>query len=193
MVLKRSEKEQLVSDLAATLRGVPAAAIVSFKALTMTESAALRRALRPSGGRVRVVPKRLFRRLMEDLGWPAAFAETSDSLAVAWIEDPAKLHLPAEALAKAGRSGGTDLFAPAKSLHAYVKASEGARLLGGVLHGEMLDAAAVEQLALLPPMDTLRAQLAGVLAGPLRGFAGVLQGVLRGLPGVLQARSRAAA
>lgn len=167
MVLKRADKEQLVSDLAATLRGVPAAVVVSFRQFTMTDSASLRRALRPSGGRVRVVPKRLFRRLVENLGWPVALADTADSVAVAW---------------------GTDLLAPAKSVHAYVKTSEGARMLGGVLEGEVLDAAAVERLALLPPMQSLRGQLVGVLAGPMRGLSGTFSEVLRGLPAVLHAQ-----
>jgi large subunit ribosomal protein L10 len=168
MVLKRADKEQLVSDLLTTLRGVPAAVVVSFQALTMTESAALRRALRPSSGRMRVVPKRLFRRMVESLGWPMALADTSDSVAIAWS---------------------SDLLAPAKGVRAYVKASEGARNLGGVLNGENLDAAAVEQLALLPPMESLRAQLLGFLAGPMRGLVGTFGSVLRGLPAVLAAKS----
>lgn len=166
-MLKRSDKEQLVGELAEALREARAVVVASFQALTMTESAKLRRGLRPTGGRVRVVPKRLFRRVLDALGWPAALAETDDSLAVAWAGD---------------------LLAPAKILHEFAKSAERARLLGGVLEGVPLDAAAAERLALLPPIEALRGQFVSVLAGPLRGMLGIFGGVLRGLPAVLQAK-----
>lgn len=170
-MLKRADKEQLVTELANALRGAVSAVVVSFRALTMADSASLRRALRQQGGQLQVVRKRLFRRVLEQLQWPMWLAETGDSVAIAW--------------------GGDDLTAPAKSLHAYAKGAEGARILGGVLEGSPLDAATIERLALLPSLDTLRAQLVGVLAGPARGLLGVFSGVLRGLPAVLQAKANA--
>lgn len=168
-MLKRADKEQLVAELAEALRGAPAVVVASFQALTMAESAKLRRSLRPVGGRVRVVPKRLFRRVLDSLGWPAALAETDDSLAVAWAED---------------------FLAPAKGLHQFTKSTERARLLGGILEGVPLDATAAERLALLPPLAALRGQLVRVLAGPLRGMLGIFGGVLRGLPAVLKAKAQ---
>lgn len=168
LVLKRPEKEKLVTELADLLRAAPAVVVASFKALTMAESAKLRRTLRPAGGKVRVIPKRLFRRVAETLGWPAGFAETGDSIAVAWS---------------------ADLLLPAKSVHTFVKATKDARFLGGILDGRPLAAAEVEQLALLPPLEQLRAQFVGLVAYPLRGIVGVFGSVLRGLPAVLHARS----
>lgn len=167
MVLKRADKEQLVNELTQSLREAPAAVVASFQALPMPESMSLRRALRAHGGHVRVVPKRLFALVASQLQWPMP-VETADSVLVAWS---------------------TDLLAPAKTLHEYVKAHEEARFLGGVLEGSALDGSAVERLALLPPAETLRAQLVSVLAGPLRGLLGVCHGVLRGLPGVLHAKT----
>lgn len=167
-MLKRSDKEQLVAELANTLREAPAVAVASFQALTMADSTALRRSLRPGGGRVRVVPKRLFRRVAETLGWPASLAETTDSIGVAW---------------------GTDLLAPAKGLHGFVKGAKGAMILGGVLEGRVLTGTDVTTLAELPALESLRAQFVGLVAAPMRGLVGVMGGVLRGLPAVLQAKA----
>lgn len=169
MPLKRTEKQEIVDDLTAELKQVASVAVVSFRVLTMRDSAALRQSLRGAHGALQVVPKRLFARVVEALGWPGSLAETDDSVAVAWS---------------------SDLVAPAKSLHAYTKSTKGARLLGGVLVGEALDGPAVERLALLPPPEVLQQQLVSVLAGPLRGVLGVFASVLRGVPAILQAKAQ---
>lgn len=168
-MLGRAEKAQLVADLAEKLRAAPAAVVLSFRSLTMADSARLRRALRPTGGRLQVVPKRLFRRVAEQLGWPPSLGGGAGSVAVAWS---------------------ADLLAPAKSVHAYAKTAVGASILGGVLEGSLLDGAAVERLAVLPPAETLRGMIVSVLAGPMRGLVGVLCGVLRGLPVLFEAKAR---
>lgn len=171
MVLKRADKEQLASELTSVLRETPSAVVASFRALPMRESMTLRRALRSSGGRARVVPKLLFDRVAKELHWPLS-VEAAESILVAWS---------------------TDLLAPAKVLYEYVNAHKGqAAFLGGILEGVALDGAAVQRLAMLPPMETLRAQFVSVLAGPLRGFLGVCHGVLRGLPAVLRAHAAGA-
>lgn len=185
MVLKREDKTKMVAELTEVLRSAPAAVVVAFRALTMAESSELRRALRPAGGGVRVVPKRLFRRVLNELKWPASFAETSNSIAIAWTGGPAGP--PAW---KRGGSGGKDLLAPAKAVRQYAKAAASAQILGGLLEGRVLSGGDVEQLADLPPLEVLRGQVVGALAGPARGLVGVLSAVLRGLPGVLQAKAR---
>lgn len=169
MVLKRLDKERLVEELAESLRVMPSAVVASFRGLPMSESTALRRTLRAAGGRLRVVPKRLFQRVMEQLGW-AVSVKAADSIVVAWS---------------------SDLRAPAQALHEYMKTHGEVKFLGGVLEGKSLDGPAVERLALLPPLEALRAQFVSVLAGPVRGLIGVCGSVLRGLPAVLQAKAQA--
>lgn len=180
MVLKRAEKATVVTELAGILRDVPAAVVVSFRALTMDESSTLRRTLRPGSGGIRVVPKRLFRRVLDELKWPASFAETEDSIAVAWTGGPAKLQ----------RSGGSDLLAPAKAVRQYAKAAESAQILGGIFEGRVLSGGDVEQLADLPPLEVVRGQFVGVLVAPLRGLLGVSHGLLRALPALLHAKAQ---
>ena len=169
MVLKRSDKEGIVSELTERLRNARAAVMLDFTSFPMSASMAVRRTLRQSGGSVQVVPKRLFQRVAAQLGWPGDLAATRNSLAVAWS---------------------ADLIAPAKCMQEYAKSAENARILGGVLEGQFLDGVAVERLAALPSQGVLRGQFVSVIAGPLRGLAGVLGSVLRGLPAVLQAKAQ---
>ena len=170
MALARSHKEALVTDLITKLRDVPAAVVASFRSLTVADSSALRRTLRSRDGRVRVVPKRLFRRVVEGLGWPTALGETTDSVVVAWS---------------------SDLLAPAQAFHGYVSAHEDAKLLGGMLQGKALTGAEVTRLATLPSLELLRAQIVSVFAATLRGPMRIGVEILRGLPAVLQAKASA--
>lgn len=168
MVLRRADKEQIVADLTHALREVPVAVVVAFRSLTVADTTAIRRALRRGGGRIRVVPKRLLRRVLTALSWPEVLAETEDAVAVVWSRD---------------------LLAPAKAVSGTMKTGQGTVFLGGMLEGRVLTGSDVERLAALPPAEVLQGQLVSVLAGPLRGFAGVLSGVLRALPAVLQAKA----
>lgn len=167
MALSRKEKEQQVEELSRVLGESGAAAVFSFRTLTVADSSKLRAALRKDGGRLQVIKKRLFRRVAGNAGMPAdATGSMEGSVAVAWAGDE---------------------IAPAKIIYGFVKEHEHMKVEGGLLHGTFLTGTEVERLALLPGQQELRGQLVSVLAGPLRGFAGVLSGTLRGLPGVLHA------
>jgi len=167
MALSRKEKEQLVEDLSQLLHEQPALVVFSFQTLTVANSSALRRELRKSGGTLRVVKKRLFRRIAERVGLPAEkLGAVEGSVAIAWS---------------------ADTIAPAKVTHAFVKEHKDARFEGGMLNGAVLAREDIERLALLPGESELRGQLVSVLAIPMRRVAGVLSSTLRGLPGILQA------
>lgn len=167
MALPRAKKVELVADLARRVKEASATVIFSFRTLPVAESSSLRRELKKSGGRLQVVKKRLFRRVAELAGLPAAaFGDLEGSVAVAWS---------------------ADAIAPAKVTHTFVRERSDAAFVGGILHGTFLTREEVERLALLPSQPELQGQLVRVLAGPLRGFAGVLAATLRGFPGVLRA------
>lgn len=52
-------------------------------------------------------------------------------------------------------------------------------MLGGILEGKFVDAAAVKTLAKLPGKQELLAKMVGSLNAPLSGFVNVLAGNLR--------------
>jgi len=61
-------------------------------------------------------------------------------------------------------------------------------LRGGILEGEQLSAAEVEQLATLPRWTFLQSQLVGAIVAPLNALLGLVSAPLRDLHGLVSAR-----
>lgn len=171
MALTRKEKEKQAQDLALEIKKAKGAAVFSFMKLTVADSAKLRRELRKKGGRVQVIKKRVFRRTAEEVGVKADFSQIEGSVAVAWSDE--------------------DEIASAKTCFDFLrgKEKEGSKLVAGLLNGEAITRQQVEDLAILPGQDEMRAKLVGQLIAPIRSYVGVLSATLRGLPAVLQAIS----
>ena len=75
---------------------------------------------------------------------------------------------------------------PARTLHEEIRsASLPIELLGAIVDGQTLDAAAVREFALLPPRPILMSQVMGGLLGPLYGLSYVLTYHISGLARVL--------
>jgi len=77
--------------------------------------------------------------------------------------------------------------APASILKGMTKDQPKLVIDGGVFNNALVDSGVIAQLASLPGKDQLRAQLVGVLAGPMRGLVTVLSGNTRNLLNVLNA------
>ena len=61
---------------------------------------------------------------------------------------------------------------------------------GGILDGSLVRDDDIKRLATLPPVEVLRAQFAGAVAGPLTMVVGLFTAPLRDLVGVIDARIR---
>lgn len=85
--------------------------------------------------------------------------------------------------------GGRDPSAVAKVVREFFKSTQKVEVKGGVLSKKALAAGDVEQLADLPPLPNLRAQLMGLLKVPASTFVGLLNNVPGGLLNVLQAKA----
>ncbi|MEK7660328.1 MAG: 50S ribosomal protein L10 [Patescibacteria group bacterium] len=69
----------------------------------------------------------------------------------------------------------------AKVIHEFAKVNaEQLSLLGGLFESRLMNAGEVKALATIPSREVLYAQLASVLAGPIRGLALVMAAVPRG-------------
>jgi len=68
-----------------------------------------------------------------------------------------------------------DPVAVAKAAVDFAKTNDKFVLVGGALGTQVLDVAGVKSLAEMPPLDTLRAKLLGMLKTPATRIAGVLQ------------------
>lgn len=168
----RTQKEQVVADLAKQLGESETLMVADYRGLTMPEIDELRSRLLEAGARFRVVKNTLTKLAAEQAG-------TTDVLQL--IDGPTAIaFLDAEG----------DPVAVAKVLNEVARAHDVLVIRGGVLEGTIVGEDEIKRLATLPPVDVLRAQLAGVVFAPLTTVVGLFTAPLRDLVGVIDARIR---
>jgi large subunit ribosomal protein L10 len=166
----KSEKERIVAELTEQLRLAETLIVADYRGLTMSEIDDLRTKLLEHGARFSVVKNTLTRRAAEAAGADSLLALLEGPTAIAFLE-----------------SGG-DPVAVAKALNDAARTTRVLAVKGGILEGKAISESEVASLATLPPVDTLRAQLAGALAAPLTTVVGLFTAPLRDVVGVLEAR-----
>lgn len=159
MSLTRQQKEDRVNTTTSDLKGAVSCVFMAYDGLNVTDMEDLRGQLHAQGARLRVLPKRLLRLVMQNIALDFDPTQVTGQIAVAWGNDP---------------------VAPAKILHEFSKTRATImRLVAGVMDGALLEQPQVIALAQLPSLDQLREQLLSVLAGPARGLVVTLSGVQR--------------
>jgi large subunit ribosomal protein L10 len=165
----REDKERLVAELTERLRTAETLIVADYRGLTVTDIDRLRTDLLSHGATFSVVKNTLTRRAAELAGTTELLALLEGPTAIAFLE-----------------SGG-DAAAVAKALNDAAR-TEILSIKGGVLQGTTMSAAAVKELALLPPLETVRAQLAGAILSPLTTVVMLLSAPLHDLVGLIDAR-----
>jgi large subunit ribosomal protein L10 len=168
--MDKSKKEQVVADLVERLRSTDSLIVADYRGLTNAQLVELRAKLRGSGARLTVVKNTLTRRAAEEAGTDALLALLEGPTAIAFVEADG------------------DAVAVAKALADAAKDTKVLALRGGILSGQSLSGADVEELAKLPTPDVVKAQLVGVIVAPLTQLAALIAAPLRDLVGVLDAR-----
>ena len=168
--MKKEQKADVVAELTERLRRSESLIVADYRGLTMTEIDALRGELLRHGARFSVVKNTLTRRAAEEAGMQALLELIDGPTAIAFI----------------GVDG--DPAAAAKILNDTARARDVLVIRGGVVEGETVSDAQVQRLATLPPVDVLRAQLAGAVAAPLITIVGLFTAPLRDLVNVIDAR-----
>jgi large subunit ribosomal protein L10 len=167
----REDKERVVAELTERLRTSETLIVADYRGLTVTDIDKLRTDLLTHGARFSVVKNTLTRRAAEAAGTTELLALLEGPTAIAFLE-----------------SGG-DPVAVAKALNDAAKA-EVLTIRGGVLEGTTMSADSVKELASLPAMDTLRAQVASAIVSPLTTVVMLLSAPLHDLVGLIDARIR---
>jgi large subunit ribosomal protein L10 len=166
----RRDKEQVVEKLTERLKASQALIVTDFRGLTMTQIDALRGELLEHGARFQVVKNTLTRRAAEEAGADTVLALLEGPSAIAFLDANGDPVAVAKALTKAARD--TKIL----------------EVRGGVLEGKTITAADVEELAKLPPVDVLRAQVLGAITAPLTTIVGLFAAPLQNLVGLIDAR-----
>jgi large subunit ribosomal protein L10 len=168
--MQRSEKEQVVADLAERLRSTETLIVADYRGLSVTEINNLRGQLLEHGARFTVVKNTLTRRAAEEAGSEALLALLDGPTAIAFLDSDG------------------DPVAVAKALNAAARETRVLEIRGGILDGQQIGEDDVKSLATLPPADVLRGQLVSAVSGPLQTVVGLFTAPLRDLVNVLDAR-----
>jgi large subunit ribosomal protein L10 len=168
--VKKEDKERLVAELTEQLRTTETLLVADYRGLTMPQIDELRSKLIEHGARFTVVKNTLTRRAAEAAGTDALLAMLEGPTAIAFLESQG------------------DPVAVAKALVDAARDTKVLEVRGGLLEGRPIEAAEIESLAKLPPVDVLRAQVLGAITSPLTAIVGLFTAPLQDLYGLIDAR-----
>ncbi len=152
--MNRTEKREFIESLAAVFADTSFVLVSQNKGLTVADVSDLRRRMRTAGATYKVAKNRLALRALDGTRFQGVSSLLKGPTALAWSTDP---------------------VAVAKTAVDFAKGNEKFVILGGALGAQTLGPDGVRALAELPSLETLRAQLLGLIQTPATRIAGVLQ------------------
>ena len=152
--MDRTEKREFVASLATVFAETSFVLVAQNKGLTVADVSELRRRMRAAGATYKVAKNRLATLALDGTRFDGVKPLLKGPTALAWSKDP---------------------VAVAKTAVEFAKTNDKFVVLGGALGTQTLDATGVKALAELPSLETLRAQLLGLIQTPATRIAGILQ------------------
>mgnify|MGYP001428313599 CR=1 FL=1 len=152
--MDRTEKKALVASLAAVFAETSMVVVTRNNGLTVADVTDLRRKVRAAGANYKVAKNRLATLALDGTQFSGIAPLLTGPTALAWADEPVSV---------------------AKVIVEFAKTNDKLELLGGSLGSQVLDAAGIKALAELPSLDTLRAQLVGLISTPATRIASVVQ------------------
>ncbi len=151
MAISKEKKKGIIENIGKIVKDSSSVVFVNFHGLLMNDTTELRKTLNAKEVGYTVAKKSLTRKV---------FAGTKIE-----GEMPA---LPGELALVYGK----DMIAPAREIYAFQKKFDGKiTILGGVFEGKYMDKASMMTIALIPPLQTLRAQFVNVINSPIQRLA----------------------
>lgn len=150
--MNREEKTELLSLLNEVFSKAGSVVLAEYKGLTVAEADALRNKVREAGASIRVTKNRIARLAVKDTNFANLADMFKGPIIMAYADDP---------------------ISACKACVEYAKENEKLVIVGGALSDKALTINDIKQLASIPSMDELRAQLIGLLQAPASKVARV--------------------
>src|ERR1019366_1665069 len=161
MAVTRAKKVAQVEKLSGELKSATSMIVATYSKLTVTHDFELRKALRPTGAKYRVVKNTLAERAGKGTKVEEALKNLQGVTSIAYTEgDPVAL---------------------AKALAKYVKEHPEFSFKAGVVEGRVITVKEIESLATMPSKDELYAMLLFLLSAPSQRLVTGMNAVGRNL------------
>jgi large subunit ribosomal protein L10 len=163
--MKRTDKQQIVTELSEKLKGATALYYTDFTGLNVKRMTELRRRLRKAGVEYVVIKNTLALRAVNESGMVGERLKGPTGIVVA-----------------------TDAVAGAKVLTDFAKENDQRPgVKGGMFDGRSIDSDQVKKLASMPSREQMLSELGAGLMAPLAAFAGAMNGMMYMMVGALEA------
>lgn len=167
MAINKQRKEELLAQYKNELKSASALFLTRYQGLSVNQVNDLRKKLRETDSSFAIVKNTLAKKALADAGLTGVEDLFEGPVGVSFVHgDPP----PA-----------------AKVLAEFAKDSKVLEIKGGLLGTTVLSEAAIKDLAELPPMDVIRAQLVGIISAPATQLAGVVASGVRQVVNVVHA------
>lgn len=152
MAKSRKQKEEVVARLTDAFKTSPSATFVHFTGLSVGDETEMRGVLSADSLKYFVAKKPLIKIALKEAGIKGDVPTLDGEIAIAY--------------------GSDDPTAPARGIHEFVtKYKDNLSIVGGVYEGEFKDAAGMNEIATIPPLDVLRGMFANVINSPIQRIA----------------------
>ena len=152
-MLNKEQKKNYIAEMTTQFENSKAVMVTHYQGLTMPQLDELRAKMRDKGIVFKITKNRITKLALEKTKCKELTNLFTGPTAVAF---------------------GEDAIMSARILAKFSKDNENLKLLGGIMGNDVLDQAAVQNVANLPTLDEARTKIAGILATPASKFVSIL-------------------
>ena len=152
-MMNKEQKKNYISEMETQFQNNEAVMVTHYQGLTMSQLDELRGQMREHGIKFTITKNRITKIALENTKCKELSNLFTGATAVAFSDDA---------------------IISARILSKFAKTNESLKLLGGIMGNEVLDQAAVQNVANLPTLDEARANIVGILATPASKLVSIL-------------------
>ena len=152
-MMNKEQKKNYITEMTANFENSEAVLVTHYQGLTVKQLDELRKQMREHGIQFKITKNRITKLALEKTK----------------CKDLANLFTGPTAVALS-----KDAISTAKILTKFSKENNNLKILGGIMGKEILDVAAVANVATLPTLDEARAKIIGILRSPAQKITSIL-------------------
>ena len=152
-MMNKEQKKQYIDEMSKHFDKSEAVIVTHYQGLTVSQLDDLRKKMRERGIKFKITKNRISKLALEKTKCKDISNLFSGPTAVTLSEDA---------------------ITSAKILSKFSKENENLKILGGIMGNDILDVAAVQNVATLPTLDEARGKIVGILRSPAEKIASIL-------------------